>query len=148
MRKKAIVTVAALFLCQLSYAASKVENVNQSNLPRDVLLHAYPDLTDETSNTAATSEEIQNTVNDGSDEATVLTPTVIGDEEEELENTNANTNKNIKRKETKTKRTNKTKKSQTKTKARKEKAKKMTLDEKLDSELSNLSRMLDNLEGK
>ena len=145
MRKKAIMTVAALFLCQLSYAASKVENVNQSNLPRDVLLHAYPDLTDETSNTAATSEEIQNTVNDGSDEATVLTPTVIGDEEEDLENTNANTNK---RKETKTKRTNKTKKSQTKTKARKEKAKKMTLDEKLDSELSNLSRMLDNLEGK
>ena len=144
MRKKAIMTVAALFLCQLSYAASKVENVNQSNLPRDVLLHAYPDLTDETSNTAATSEEIQNTVNDGSDEATVLTPTVIGDEEEDLENTN----KNIKRKETKTKRTNKTKKSQTKTKARKEKAKKMTLDEKLDSELSNLSRMLDNLEGK
>lgn len=146
MRKKAIVTVAALFLCQLSYAASKVENVNQSNLPRDVLLHAYPDLTDETSNTAATSEEIQNTVNDGSDEATVLTPTVIGDEEEDLEN--ANTNKNVKRKETKTKRTNKTKKSQTKTKPRKEKAKKMTLDEKLDSELSNLSRMLDNLEGK
>ena len=144
MRKKAIMTVAALFLCQLSYAASKVENVNQSNLPRDVLLHAYPDLTDETSNTDTTSEEIQNTVNDGSDEATVLTPTVIGDEEEDLENTN----KNIKRKETKTKRTNKTKKSQTKTKARKEKAKKMTLDEKLDSELSNLSRMLDNLEGK
>ncbi len=60
------------------------------------------------------------------------------------ENTDANTNTKIT--ETKTKRTNKTQKNQVKTK--KEKAKKLTLDEKLDLELLNLTRMLDRLEGR
>nr|WP_314079666.1 hypothetical protein [uncultured Leptotrichia sp.] len=148
MRKKAIMIVVALFLCQLSYAVSNVENVNQSDVPKDVhLINAYPNSNDETSNTAATSEKIQNTINDGTDETTVLTP-AAGDEEKEttLENTDANTNTNTKITETKTKRTNKTQKNQVKTK--KEKAKKLTLDEKLDLELSNLTRMLDRLEGR
>lgn len=145
MRKKAIMIVVALFLCQLSYAVSNVENVNQSDVPKDVHLNAYPNSSDETTNTAATSEKIQNTINDGTDETTVLTP-AAGDEEKETtsENTDANTNTKIT--ETKTKRTNKTQKNQVKTK--KEKAKKLTLDEKLDLELSNLTRMLDRLEGR
>ena len=146
MRKKTIMIVVALFLCQLSYAVSNVENVNQSDVPKDVhLINAYPNSNDETSNTAATSEKIQNTINDGTDETTVLTP-AAGDEEKETtsENTDANTNTKIT--ETKTKRTNKTQKNQVKTK--KEKAKKLTLDEKLDLELSNLTRMLDRLEGR
>lgn len=147
MRKKAIMIVVALFLCQLSYAVSNVENVNQSDVPKDVHLNAYPNSNDETSNTAATSEKIQNTINDGTDETTVLTP-AAGDEEKETtsENTDVNTNTNTKITETKTKRTNKTQKNQVKTK--KEKAKKLTLDEKLDLELSNLTRMLDRLEGR
>lgn len=147
MRKKAIMIVVALFLCQLSYAVSNVENVNQSDVPKDVHLNAYPNSNDETSNTAATSEKIQNTINDGTDETTVLTP-ASGDEEKETtsENTDVNTNTNTKITETKTKRTNKTQKNQVKTK--KEKAKKLTLDEKLDLELSNLTRMLDRLEGR
>lgn len=149
MRKKAIMIIVALFLCQLSYAVSNVENVNQSDVPKDVHLNAYPNSNDETSNTAATSEKIQNTINDGTDETTVLTP-AAGDEEKETtsENTdvNTNTNTNTKITETKTKRTNKTQKNQVKTK--KEKAKKLTLDEKLDLELSNLTRMLDRLEGR
>ena len=146
MRKKAIMIIVALFLCQLSYAVSNVENVNQSDVPKDVhLINAYPNSNNETANTAATSEKIQNTINDGTDETTVLTP-AAGDEEKEttLENTDANTNTKIT--ETKTKRTNKTQKNQVKTK--KEKAKKLTLDEKLDLELSNLTRMLDRLEGR
>lgn len=147
MRKKAIMIVVALFLCQLSYAVSNVENVNQSDVPKDVHLNAYPNSNDETSNTATTSEKIQNTINDGTDETTVLTP-ASGDEEKETtsENTDVNTNTNTKITETKTKRTNKTQKNQVKTK--KEKAKKLTLDEKLDLELSNLTRMLDRLEGR
>lgn len=147
MRKKAIMIIVALFLCQLSYAVSNVENVNQSDVPKDVHLNAYPNSNDETSNTAATSEKIQNTINDGTDETTVLTP-AAGDEEKETtsENTDVNTNTNTKITETKTKRTNKTQKNQVKTK--KEKAKKLTLDEKLDLELSNLTRMLDRLEGR
>ena len=144
MRKKAIMIVVALFLCQLSYAVSNVENVNQSDVPKDVhLINAYPNSNDETSNTAATSEKIQNTINDGTDETTVLTP-AAGDEEKET--TSENTDANTKITETKTKRTNKTQKNQVKTK--KEKAKKLTLDEKLDLELSNLTRMLDRLEGR
>ena len=138
--------IVALFLCQLSYAVSNVENVNQSDVPKDVhLINAYPNSNNETANTAATSEKIQNTINDGTDETTVLTP-AAGDEEKETisENTDANTNTKIT--ETKTKRTNKTQKNQVKTK--KEKAKKLTLDEKLDLELSNLTRMLDRLEGR
>ena len=117
--------IVALFLCQLSYAVSNVENVNQSDVPKDVHLNAYPNSNDETTNTAATSEKIQNTINDGTDETTVLTP-AAGDEEKETtsENTDANT------------------------KTKKEKAKKLTLDEKLDLELSNLTRMLDRLEGR
>lgn len=95
----------------MSYAVSNVENVNQSDVPKDVHLNAYPNSNDETTNTAATSEKIQNTINDGTDETTVLTPAAGDEEKKQLQKIQMQIQIQ-KITETKTKRTNKTQKNQ------------------------------------
>lgn len=156
MRKKAIMIMAVLFLCQLSYAASQVEDVNKSNPALGGKTETKIENTSTTTTTTMPSEK-ENVGNENTtvkentpittpapaaetgtnEETTVVSPAPATDNETET------TLKDTKR-ESITTRTNKT----TKRSQLKSKAKKMTLDQKLDAELSNLTRMLDRLEGK
>ncbi|AMD95872.1 hypothetical protein [Leptotrichia sp. oral taxon 847] len=159
MRKKAIMIMAVLFLCQLSYAASQVEDVNKSNPALGGKTETKIENTSTTTTTTTMPSEKENVGNENTtvkentpittpapaaetgtnEETTVVSPAPATDNETET------TLKDTKR-ESITTRTNKTtKRSQLKSKS---KAKKMTLDQKLDAELSNLTRMLDRLEGK